>query len=336
MVLDKRESKKNVGPLTPAKIAIAAAVSLVFLIILQQAGLAPKFGNNLDKLQVELGETRKAMEAMKTVAVNQPWQEAGQCTSDLEKAKNEIEQLKASRGSASAASTDSDCDAKVAAALQGSITNTVTAAPGECPRCIPCADLTGCSEEKLAAMKAPNAVIELQKKLQESEGRHVELMNGYNRLLNEKSKLDSISTVDLSTKSITDKAMAAARKAIDGCSKQKASSHVVDATSKGYLCSATTEEFQQYLNYTVRAPCPDDWFFVQELIYVKNCHALPRRRCLSRTPRTAVETIPFPRSLWDQEALNDRNVRWDSHHCKSFDCLNTRLQGDCRNCFNLR
>eukprot|EP00850_Spirogloea_muscicola_P014815 SM000109S14129 [mRNA] locus=s109:7098:10076:+ [translate_table: standard] len=104
---------------------------------------------------------------------------------------------------------------------------------------------------------------------------------------------------------------------------------------KGYACAATDEEIQRYLTYEPRKLCPDDWMFVQELIFKRNCFALPKRRCLSRTPPKFSTTVPFPESLFSQKALADENVRWDDHQCKSFDCLNTRSIGDCRNCFNL-
>ncbi|CAI7812669.1 unnamed protein product [Closterium sp. NIES-54] len=45
--------------------------------------------------------------------------------------------------------------------------------------------------------------------------------------------------------------------------------------------------------------------------------------------------LPFPAALFTQSALKDENVRWSLHSCKSFTCLNTRVVGDCRNCFNL-
>eukprot|EP00850_Spirogloea_muscicola_P022187 SM000281S10755 [mRNA] locus=s281:120860:127278:- [translate_table: standard] len=104
---------------------------------------------------------------------------------------------------------------------------------------------------------------------------------------------------------------------------------------KGYACAATDEEIHRYLTYEPRKLCPDDWMFVQELIFKRNCFALPKRRCLSRTPPKFSTTVPFPESLFSQKALADENVRWDDHQCKSFDCLNTRSIGDCRNCFNL-
>ena len=45
--------------------------------------------------------------------------------------------------------------------------------------------------------------------------------------------------------------------------------------------------------------------------------------------------MSFPASLFDQTALPDSSLRWSWHHCKSYQCLNTRVQGDCLNCFNL-
>lgn len=48
-----------------------------------------------------------------------------------------------------------------------------------------------------------------------------------------------------------------------------------------------------------------------------------------------LQPVPFPQSLFDQGALIDENVRWTRHECKSYECLNTRLLGDCRNCFML-
>ncbi|CAI5945140.1 unnamed protein product [Closterium sp. NIES-64] len=46
-------------------------------------------------------------------------------------------------------------------------------------------------------------------------------------------------------------------------------------------------------------------------------------------------SIPFPQSVFDPRALLDANVRWDLHRCKSYGCINSRLLGDCRDCFNL-
>ena len=47
------------------------------------------------------------------------------------------------------------------------------------------------------------------------------------------------------------------------------------------------------------------------------------------------QPVLFPLSVFNQDALKDDSVRWTRHECKSFHCLNTRLVGDCRNCFNM-
>ncbi|CAI5479759.1 unnamed protein product [Closterium sp. Yama58-4] len=104
---------------------------------------------------------------------------------------------------------------------------------------------------------------------------------------------------------------------------------------KGYTCEAAPSQIQRYTDVEARALCPDDWFFVQELVFLKNCFALPTRRCLARTPQQPTEPLPFPQSLFDQAALVDGGVRWEQQQCGSFHCLNTRALGDCRNCFNL-
>lgn len=45
----------------------------------------------------------------------------------------------------------------------------------------------------------------------------------------------------------------------------------------------------RYKRYTAKKMCPDDWLFVQDLIYHKACYALPPRRCFARTPQHDVE-----------------------------------------------
>eukprot|EP00270_Netrium_digitus_P000897 TRINITY_DN1102_c0_g3_i4.p1 TRINITY_DN1102_c0_g3~~TRINITY_DN1102_c0_g3_i4.p1 ORF type:complete len:397 (-),score=114.45 TRINITY_DN1102_c0_g3_i4:288-1478(-) len=104
---------------------------------------------------------------------------------------------------------------------------------------------------------------------------------------------------------------------------------------KGYGCEASGEEIARYMNYPLRGLCPDDWFFVQHLVFVKNCFALPKRRCLNRTPQASIEPLPKFEALFDQRALIDEDIRWELHGCKSIACLNARKTGDCRNCFNM-
>ena len=45
--------------------------------------------------------------------------------------------------------------------------------------------------------------------------------------------------------------------------------------------------------------------------------------------------MPFPASLFHQSALSDSSIRWSRHHCKSYQCLNERVIGDCLRCFNM-
>eukprot|EP00850_Spirogloea_muscicola_P017995 SM000160S02536 [mRNA] locus=s160:148373:150650:+ [translate_table: standard] len=131
-------------------------------------------------------------------------------------------------------------------------------------------------------------------------------------------------------------AMDVAKRVVEECGKQQLGVAAAGPVNgQACKCEASAADMARYLNYTARAPCPDDWFFVQDLIFVKNCFALPKRRCLAATPRQIVEPVPFPRSLWDQSTLGDGAIRWDLHYCKTFACLNTRDAGDCRNCFNL-
>ncbi|CAI5491856.1 unnamed protein product [Closterium sp. Naga37s-1] len=47
------------------------------------------------------------------------------------------------------------------------------------------------------------------------------------------------------------------------------------------------------------------------------------------------QPLPFPQALFNLSALIDRALVWDHHACSSFACLNARVVGDCRLCFNL-
>lgn len=138
---------------------------------------------------------------------------------------------------------------------------------------------------------------------------------------------------------MTSDAVRAAQETVQKCGKHsEAYASQVTSISKGnklYYCTASKDKLKQYLKYTVRESCPDDWYFVQELIYSDNCHSLPKRHCFARTASSGKEPLPLPRSLWDQHALIDQNVRWDLHQYNSFEAITRRKQGDCRNCFNL-
>ncbi|CAI5484951.1 unnamed protein product [Closterium sp. Yama58-4] len=47
------------------------------------------------------------------------------------------------------------------------------------------------------------------------------------------------------------------------------------------------------------------------------------------------QPLPFPQALFNLSALIDGALIWDHHACSSFACLNARVVGDCRLCFNL-
>ena len=57
----------------------------------------------------------------------------------------------------------------------------------------------------------------------------------------------------------------------------------------------------------------------------------------SPPPSTSPPPQPLPRAhaLFNQHALKDAAIRWDMHGCKSFECLNSRVVGDCKSCFNM-
>lgn len=167
----------------------------------------------------------------------------------------------------------------------------------------------------------------------------LDMEKAFNRVVTEKAKLDMILVGDdrWGKATLSEEAMGKAEKMIKQCGKFGGKMVVKPNMEvwKGYACSATDEEMNQYMDYEPRGMCPNDWLFVQHLIYDKNCFSLPKRRCSNRTPEKLVEPLPLPDALFDQASLVDESVRWDQHNCKSFECLNTRLVGDCRNCFNL-
>eukprot|EP00897_Mesotaenium_endlicherianum_P008397 jgi/Mesen1/7586/ME000393S06679 len=102
-----------------------------------------------------------------------------------------------------------------------------------------------------------------------------------------------------------------------------------------YACSATEEELAQYMNYTARAICPDDWYTTQRLVFDKGCVGLPKRRCRAPMPLATSLRLPRPASLWSGAALADENVRWNLHQCKSYACVQSRARGDCGGCFSM-
>lgn len=141
---------------------------------------------------------------------------------------------------------------------------------------------------------------------------------------------------------LSPEAVAAAATAVEECGRLAAAASPKGAAGCaggaggfGPQCQATAEEMARYLDYEQRGDCPEDWFFVQKLIFTKGCHCLPRRVCRARSPPHYRDPLPTPQALWDPAALRDENVLWGSHACKSYACVNGRKLGDCPNCFNL-
>lgn len=318
---ERKRKRREMAPLKETKAGIIK-ISLViggifaFCLIVQQAGLLSNPLSSVDNSNTSsLKLHRMALAESKNLAEQNPWQELGECKAQLEKLSS------------------GGLGISVGNNMKVENVNQI------CPKCeSKVCPLCNCAS---FADDPTGAIASLEKENNALKAKVVELEKAFNRLLHEKSKLDSMGGgKNFVEASLSEDSLKAARDAIETCGKISSSSSNSKKISevvntKGYLCEATEEDFAKYFNFTVRKACPDDWFFVQELIFVKNCFSLPRRRCISRTPRQLVEPLPYPVSLWDQNSLNDLSVRWDLHYCKSFECLNTRIQGDCRNCFNL-
>ena len=67
---------------------------------------------------------------------------------------------------------------------------------------------------------------------------------------------------------------------------------------QGYACTASEEEITAFMSYKKASVCPDDWFEVQNLRYVKNCHSLPMRRCFTPTPPNPTEVGTHRTQYW--------------------------------------
>ncbi|CAI5489254.1 unnamed protein product, partial [Closterium sp. Naga37s-1] len=143
------------------------------------------------------------------------------------------------------------------------------------------------------------------------------------------------SAIDWDARLLPPSAMDKAREVVAWCDGDGMVVSSPVPTWKAYACNASEEEMRRYLDFEPQQLCPDDWFHTQDLLFANNCFALPTRRCLTRTSQQLVEPTPFPESLFSQGALKDGAVRWALHHCKSFACLNARLIGDCRLCYNM-
>ncbi|CAI5509007.1 unnamed protein product [Closterium sp. Naga37s-1] len=193
------------------------------------------------------------------------------------------------------------------------------------------------NETSVAALRAHLAAKAVQ--LRATQVQIEEMQRTVGRVNYQKFLLDyalSETTVDWNDRLLPPQRMEDARRAINTCT----ANGVVVTTKKlqlwkGYACDASDDDIYSFLEYDPNRLCPDDWMATQALIFTHNCFALPKRRCMARTNQRWTEPLPFPAALFTQSALKDENVRWSLHSCKSFTCLNTRVVGDCRNCFNL-
>ncbi|CAI5463195.1 unnamed protein product [Closterium sp. Yama58-4] len=193
------------------------------------------------------------------------------------------------------------------------------------------------NETSVGALRAHLAAKTVQ--LRATQVQIEEMQRTVGRVNYQKFLLDyalSETTVDWNDRLVPPQRMEDARRAIASC---KANGVVVTSKKvqlwKGYACDASDDDIYSFLEYDPNRLCPDDWMATQALIFTHNCFALPKRRCMARTNQRWTEPLPFPAALFTQGALKDENVRWSLHSCKSFSCLNTRVVGDCRNCFNL-
>ncbi|CAI5528409.1 unnamed protein product [Closterium sp. Naga37s-1] len=193
------------------------------------------------------------------------------------------------------------------------------------------------NETSVAALRAHLAAKAVQ--LRATQVQIEEMQRTVGRVNYQKFLLDyalSETTVDWNDRLLPPQRMEDARRAIASCT---ANGVVVTSKKlqlwKAYACDASDDDIYSFLEYDPNRLCPDDWLATQALIFTHNCFALPKRRCMARTNQLWTEPLPFPAALFTQSALKDENVRWSLHSCKSFTCLNTRVVGDCRNCFNL-
>eukprot|EP00271_Cylindrocystis_brebissonii_P003589 TRINITY_DN1471_c0_g1_i1.p1 TRINITY_DN1471_c0_g1~~TRINITY_DN1471_c0_g1_i1.p1 ORF type:complete len:523 (+),score=75.16 TRINITY_DN1471_c0_g1_i1:109-1677(+) len=318
---------------TSTTVGLVVSCILCIFLLLQVSGLLP----SLTSSDGERGkEVWRAMDEIKSLAIQTPWQELGQCTADLEALRRKLHNS-GDDGVLSEARKCPKCKGGEGSECPPCPSGG-TDLRADCPICKPgktIIKINKFADADLLRADPSGVLKKTQEDLAVLNTKYQDLQQAYERLNYEKSKIDSMEKGGaVGAQQVTSEALEAAKKAIEACSKPTTST-AANLNPSGCTCEATVEELTQYFNYTVRELCPDDWFFVQNLIFLKHCYNLPKRRCLARTPPDDAGRIGFPASLWDQGALDDRNVRWNSNYCKSFECLNTRMIGDCRNCFNL-
>ncbi|CAI5491863.1 unnamed protein product [Closterium sp. Naga37s-1] len=175
-------------------------------------------------------------------------------------------------------------------------------------------------------MELQSRLVEKQGELKRLKAEYEALQKRHEKVNGDKAALDvklTESGADWGKKAITKEALSRATELLHSCKPQTGPVISKKVPSwKGYSCSATERELQRYMDFETRGMCPDDWLFVQDLIFRKQCHSLPKRRCLARTAHKIVEPLSRPTSLFSQSALQDASVRWNSHAFSSFASLN--------------
>ncbi|CAI5496875.1 unnamed protein product [Closterium sp. Naga37s-1] len=175
-------------------------------------------------------------------------------------------------------------------------------------------------------MALQSRLVEKQGELKRLKAEYEALQKRHEKVNADKAALDvrlTESGADWGKKAITKEALTRATELLHSCKPQTGPVISKKVPSwKGYSCSATERELQRYMDFETRGMCPDDWLFVQDLIFRKQCHSLPKRRCLARTAHKIVEPLSRPASLFAQSALQDSSVRWNNHAFSSFASLN--------------
>ncbi|MED6219846.1 hypothetical protein PIB30_039505 [Stylosanthes scabra] len=104
----------------------------------------------------------------------------------------------------------------------------------------------------------------------------------------------------------------------------------------GAACLRFQDELNQYMSYDIGGECLVDEVFA-EMLLLKGCEPLPKRRCHPMSPKGYVEpNQDLQDSLW--EIPPDNNIVWDPYSCKSHKCLIERKnnKGYCKDCFDLQ
>ncbi|CAI5936555.1 unnamed protein product, partial [Closterium sp. NIES-64] len=175
-------------------------------------------------------------------------------------------------------------------------------------------------------MELQSRLVEKQAELKRLKAEYEALQKRHQKVNADKAALDvklTESGADWGKKAITKEALTRATELLHSCKPQTGPVISKKVPSwKGYSCSATERELQRYMDFETRGMCPDDWLFVQDLIFRKQCHSLPKRPCLARTAHKIVEPLSRPASLFAQSALQDSSVRWNNHAFSSFASLN--------------